>query len=144
MDDCVGSFVGDVDFVSVPNSGRSFEITETEVRALDGKSWICTCSLLDRGDGPELGFLAHGRVRGVEVNLGPTSFGAAEIRILLCGAADEVVAPLEGAPSVLHERVDKKLSILHRPVTSESACIGVYRFDHKLNFKPHLGIPHLA
>lgn len=102
MEDCEGSFVGDVDFLGVPDSGRSLEIIETEARASETESWIWTRSSLGRGDGDELGILAHGRIRGAEVSLGPWSFGAAEILILLCGAADGVIAPLEGAPLFLH------------------------------------------
>lgn len=98
VEDCTGGFVGDVDFLGVPDSGRSLEIIESEAGASETES----CSSLGRGDGAELGILAQGRVRGADVSLGLWSFGAAEILILLCGAADEVVAPLEGAPLFLH------------------------------------------
>lgn len=97
MKDCVGRRVGEVDSLGVPDSGRSLDIIETEA-----ESWIWTCSSLGRGDGAKLGILADGRVRGVDVSLGLSRFGVAEILILLFGAADEVAAPLEGDPSFLH------------------------------------------
>lgn len=100
VEDCIGSVVGYVDFVDVPDSGRSLEIFETESWPSEAESWIWTCFSL--GDGADLGILADGRVRGVEVSLGATSFGVAESLILLCGAAAKVAAPLEGAPSFLY------------------------------------------
>lgn len=61
------------------------------------ESEICTGGSLGNAD------RADRDGRGVEVALGPESFGVAEILILLCSTAAGVRVPLEGAPLLLHQ-----------------------------------------
>ena len=76
------------------DSGRLTEFAEPEA------------ALLGNADGADRGILVGGR--GVEVALGPTSFGVAETLILLWGTAAGVVVQLECAPLFLHQTYSKE------------------------------------